>query len=71
MENFTGSSPNEQIIDRVTSLNWGYTTDSFVFTLSHCKVMRFESTGFNRIVTDKLHRVKAGSQGAICSMRLF
>ena len=35
--------------------------DSFVLMLCYCanlKAMRYKSTSFNRIVADKLHRVK-------------
>ena len=39
-----------------------YRTDSFVLMLRYCanlKVIRYESTSFNRIVADKSHRVIA------------
>ena len=46
----------KQELDDATSL-----TASFVFILGHCvnfKTMRYELTGLNRIVADKLHSVQ-------------
>ena len=43
-------------------------TDFFVFTLGHCvnfRTMRYELTSFNRIVDDKLHRVRLVLDDAI------
>ena len=63
-------SPNEVLLSKtlaIVSLRLQlhgaiYHPNSFVFMLRYCtnlKVIRYESTSFNRIVADKSHRVIA------------
>ena len=47
-----------------------YRPDSFALMLRYCvnlKAIRYESTSFNIIVTDKWHRVIAAKEGLIIS----